>query len=145
VALAKGDGRAVPTAEPLVVEGPTTVRGSYVDHSGLRLAGWLIGLGGAVGGVVMIIASANGPTVCDDAGYCHTQVDGGLLAGGIGVVVATGIVGSILALQRDEAHITVEPLRLAPGGGPAGASRDAPFAARVASAPAEGAALTLSF
>lgn len=141
VALGRGDGRAVPVPEPLVVEGPTAVRGYYTDRSGLRAAGWVVGVGGAVGGVVMVIASANGPTVCDDAGYCHAQVDGALLGGGIGVILATGIVGSILAFQRDEAHITVEPLRLSS----VGTTREAPLAALGAARPPQGAALTMSF
>jgi hypothetical protein len=116
------------------------VRGYYADRSGLRAAGWIIGIAGLVGGIVMIVASADGPEVCDVYGNCERQVDGALLAGGIGVIVATGIVGSVLAFQRDTAHITVEPLS-----SPVGIRRESPLAAAGTLGGVHGAALTVRF
>jgi hypothetical protein len=140
VAIARPGGRAVPAPELLVVRGPTLVRGYYADRSGLRAAGWVIGITGLVGGIVMIAVSADGPEVCDVYGYCQRQVNGALLAGGIGVILATSITGSVLAMQRDEAHITVEPLTT-----PAAGRRESPFATVSALGRPQGAALTVRF
>jgi hypothetical protein len=140
VALAHPGGRVVPAPEALVVRGPALVRGYYADRSGLRTAGWVIGITGLVGGIVMIAFAADGPESCDVYGYCQRQVNGVLLAGGIGVILATGIAGSVLAMQRDEAHITVEPLSA-----PAAGRRESPFATVGALDRPRGAALTVRF
>lgn len=114
LALAKDGGRPIPVYGTTVINGPARLRGSYTDKSGVRAAGWVIGIGGLVGGIVMIAASAHDRTECDSDGFCHDHetADTGLLLGGIGVLVATGIVGGILVSQRDRAHLTLEPLRL---------------------------------
>ncbi len=143
LALAKEGGPAVPAPEPVVIGGPSTIHAYYTDRSALRATGWVVSIAGIVGGIVMIAASASSEDVCDADGNCyrHETVNAPLLAGGIGVLVVSGIVGSILAFQRDEAHITVEPLTL-----PAvGAMRESPLAALGAEAPPQGAALSIRF
>jgi len=114
LALSKDGGPPIPVYGTTVINGPARLRGTYTDKSGIRAAGWIIGIGGLVGGIVMIAASAHDRTECDPDGFCHDYetADGGLLLGGIGVIVATGIVGGIMVSQRDRAHITLEPLRL---------------------------------
>ncbi len=114
LALSKGGGRPIPVYGETVITGPARLRADYTDKSGVRVAGWVIGIGGLVGGIVMIAASAHDRTECDADGFCHDHetADGGLLLGGIGVIVATSIVGGIMAAQRDRAHLTLEPLRL---------------------------------
>ena len=115
LALAKDGGRPIPVYGSTMITGPARLRGSYTDKSGVRAAGWIIGIGGLVGGIVMIAASAHDHRDCDPDGFdCrdHETLDAGLFVGGIGVLVATGIVGGILASQRDRAHLTLEPLRL---------------------------------
>ena len=142
MALAKDDGHPVPVSEPVVVGGPSILHAHYTDRSGARTAGLLVGIGGIVGGVVMIVASVHGENVCDVySGYCYRRdvADGPLLVGGIGVIVASSIVGSILMFQHDQAHITVEPLTAGLGHVP----REAAFAP--AGSQAEGAALALHF
>jgi hypothetical protein len=142
LALSKEGGPAVPAYGPAVIRGPSLIRGSYVDRSGVRAAGWIVGIGGLVGGIVMIAASAGDERRCDPDGYCyhHETANAPLLVGGIGVLLVSGIVGGVLAAQRDEARISVEPLRLSSYG----ALREASAALGAESHP-EGAALALHF
>jgi hypothetical protein len=132
----------VPAYGPAYINGPSLIRGSYVDRSGLRTAGWIIGISGLVGGIVMIAASAHEEDVCDIDGYCysHETADAPLLVGGIGVLLASGIVGGVLASQHDEARLSIEPLRLSSYG----RLRES-LAALGAEAHPEGAALALHF
>ena len=142
LALAKNNGRVVPTYGPVVINGPSLIRGSYSDHSGLRATGWVIGVAGLVGGIVMVAASANDEFVCDPDGFCHHHetADAPLLVGGIAVLVVSSIVGGVLLSQHDEAHLSVEPLRLSSFG-----SLRESLAATGAEAHPEGAALALHF
>jgi hypothetical protein len=143
LAISKDGGRIVPAPEPAVINGPSTVRTEYIDRSGMRAAGWVISIAGTIGGIVMIVASAKDDEVCDSDGNCYSRetVNGPLLAGGIGVLLVSGIVGSILAFERDEAHITVQPLTLPS----VGRNREAPIVALGAAPPPQGAALQITF
>jgi hypothetical protein len=142
LALSKNGGRVVPVWGPTMINGPSLLRASYTDRGGLRAAGWVVGVGGLVGGIVMIAASVHEHEVCDADGFCeeHDTADGGLFFGGIGVLVASGIVGGILISQHDEAHVTVEPLRLSSYG----LMRES-IAAMGGEARPQGAALALHF
>lgn len=114
LALSKNGGPPVPASDPVDIGQPSSVHSEYVDRSGVRTVGWIIDLAGAVGGVVMIAASSERESACDAFGDCYWRqtFNGDLLAGGVGVIVGSAIVGTILASQRDEAHLTVEPLTL---------------------------------
>ncbi len=138
LALSKGGGKAVP-AGSVILNGPSTIHGSYDDNSAVRVAGGIVMAGGIVGGIVMIVASA-GHQTCYDDGTCTGHVSGGLLAGGIGAIVGGVVVGGILVAQRDTAHITVTPLTLPS----VGALKESPMAA-FGAAPTQGAALTVRF
>lgn len=113
LALAKG-GHIARSPGRLMITQPSTIKGEYLDRSGVRLAGVLIGVGGIVGGTIMMVLSVHRDDVCDDSGLCyyHDDVDGPLLAGGIALAIGGAIAGSIMAWQRDEAVFTVLPLRL---------------------------------
>jgi hypothetical protein len=140
LALSKDGGRAVP-AGGAVVNGPSTIHATYDDRRGIRIVGGIVLVGGIIGGVVMIVASVTGQSqTCDGYGDCTTQVNAPLLVGGIGVVVASAVVGTILASQRDSAHIMVTPLTMPT----VGALKESPMAA-IGAAPAQGAALTVRF
>ena len=135
LALSKG-GRVARSPERVLITRPSVVRGEYVDRSGVRLAGLIIGIGGLIGGTVMMVESVHRNDVCD-GNYCyyHDDVDGALLAGGIALAIGSAIAGSIMAWQRDEAVFTILPMRLsslvpAEGGSPA--SRALPNGAAVA-------------
>ncbi len=137
--LAKDGGRAVP-AGGVLLTAPSTIRASYDDRSGARVAGAVILVAGIIGGIVMVVASADHQT-CDDAGDCRGDVNGPLLAGGVGVIIGSAVLGTILASQRDHAHLTVTPLSLPT----VGALKESPVAALRGAAAPQGAALTLKF
>jgi hypothetical protein len=143
LALAKG-GRIVTVRGPVVIEGPATLHGDYIDRSVLRATGLVVGVAGAVGGFVMIVASAQSRAVCDFNGICVSTgtANGPLLAGGVAVLVVSAVVGSILTFQNDGARITVEPLPAVRALG--GAPREGTVANLQASQP-QGAAVALHF
>ncbi|HEX4476984.1 MAG TPA: hypothetical protein VH142_17965 [Polyangiaceae bacterium] len=133
------DGKVVPARAPVYLSSPTRIDATYVDRSGLRVAGAIIGIGGIIAGTIMIFASADRNTVCDPGGcYDQTDVDGPLLAGGILVVVASAITGSVLAWQHDRIHLELTPLRTA-------SLEAVPGYRLAAQPPLEGAALTMKF
>jgi hypothetical protein len=144
LALSKDGHRPVP-AGSTVVQGPATVRGWYADHGTERVLGALVWVAGLIGGVAMIVA-ADGHEVDCQAGDCveNPKVDGPLLAGGAGVIVGAGIVGTLLMLQRDQARITVEPLTAVAAPATTGL-RDMSPALFAPHAQAQGAALTVRF
>jgi hypothetical protein len=141
LALAKNGGRAVAAAEPVLIRGPSSIHGHYVDHSGLRAGGIALAIGGTIAGVVMIVLAADSQDVCDASGFCyrHTVVNAPLTIGGIGVLAGSLIVGSVMASQHDEAHLMVTPLV-------SWTRPEQPIRANASLAPTvEGAALTLRF
>lgn len=119
-ALSKEGGPIVPVEGTAIISGPSALHAHFVDHSDLRTAGAIVGIVGAIGGIIMIFESFHEKEVCDAYGYCyrHDDVNGALLAGGLGVFVGSAIASSIMIFQRDEAKISVSPLRTRPIGGP---------------------------
>jgi hypothetical protein len=104
----------VTRAAPTRIPGNAKLHGNYVDHSGTRTAGVVIGLVGTVGGIVMMIASYHRHVDCDINGLCvdHHTVNDGLFIGGLGTLIGSVIVGTILSSVHDRAEITVAPLRV---------------------------------
>ena len=107
------EGHLARSESPVAIQRSSVVRGEYIDRSGIRTGGLLIGIGGLVGGTIMMIVSVSHDNVCTPY-YCYYQdhVDGPLLAGGIAVAVGSAIAGAIMASQSDEALFTVLPLRV---------------------------------
>ncbi len=138
LALSKG-GRVVPVHGPVILNGPATLRGEYIDRSAVRAAGLIVGVAGAVGGFIMVVASAQNGAVCDINGICVSNgtTNVPLLATGVSVLLVSAVVGSILTFQGDGARITVEPLVL-----PGHASREGGLTAL---GTPQGAALALHF
>jgi hypothetical protein len=139
LAIAREGGHPVPAAV-VALNGPSAIHGYYEDRSGTRVLGGVILVAGIVGGIVMIVASADTQR-CDGYDYCTTNVNGGLLAGGIAVVVGSAILGSVLASQRDTAHVSVTPLSLPS----VGALKESPVAALGAVSQPQGASVTVRF
>lgn len=112
-ALEEG-GRIVAAKHPIVISGPSTIRGAYSDRSGTRIAGAAVLIGGLATGTIMMFASTERTTICQTDGYCrhHESVDGALLGAGIGVAVTALVVGIVLGSQQDEAHLVVTSLHV---------------------------------
>jgi hypothetical protein len=135
-------GGSVVEAETVLVTGPSAIHAHYVGHGTSRALGAILGIAGTIAGAVMIAASVHSETLCyPGVGGCysHETVNGGLMAGGIGVVVGAVVVGSILATRHDEAMLGITPLALPPA---PSSGREAGFYGYSAS---EGAALTVRF
>jgi hypothetical protein len=101
-----------------------------------------VGVLGGIAGIIMIFESFDSHSDCDAYGNCytHSDVNGPLFAGGIGVFIGSAIVSSILIFQRDEASLAITPLRLAS----LGTRREMPLVTLPGSQP-QGAAITLAF
>ena len=119
-ALAQPGGPIVPVFGGSLLGGPATLHADYVDRSGLRTAGVVVGVVGVLGGIVMIAESYQDSDECDGYGYCyrHSKVNDPLLVGGIGVLIGSAIVSAVLVTQRDEARISVTPLQVLSAGSP---------------------------
>lgn len=117
-ALSKAGGQIVPAEGTPIITGPSTLHAHYKDNSGIRTAGAVVGIAGTIGGIVMIFESFQDKQVCDTFGNCYTHqdVNGALLAGGLGVLVGSAIAAALMLSVDDEARITVIPLRLRPAG-----------------------------
>jgi len=141
-ALARPGGPVLPVPDYQIITGPSAIHAHYIDRSGQRTAGYVVGVVGGIAGIIMMFESFDSHSVCDPYGYCytHSDVNGPLFAGGIGVLIGSAIVSSILIFQHDEASLAITPLRLAS----LGTRRDTPLSALPGSQP-QGAAITLSF
>jgi hypothetical protein len=143
LALSKDGGSLVRVDASILIRGPSEIRGSYIDRSGTRTAGAVVGIGGTLAGIVMLAAAESSDNVCDSYGYCYRKatIDGTLAAGGVGVMLGSIIVGAVLLSQRDEAIITVRPLTL----GSAGSGRPLISVVPVMTRPPQGGSLSISF
>lgn len=114
LALSKRGGTPVPVEQTVFIGGSSTLHAHYVDRSGIRTAGAVIGIVGTIGGLVMIMASIHEERTCDGYGYCyrHDQTSDPLLISGIGLFLGSAIASSIMIWQRDEATLTIAPLRI---------------------------------
>lgn len=143
-ALSQPGGPLVPAAGPSLIHGPSTLNAEYIDRRGLRTAGAIVGVVGVVGGIIMIAEAYHDHCDYDAYGDCyyrHADVNGPLVAGGIGVLVGSAIVAAVLMSQRDEARISVTPLHVANRKSPG----DVGFIPVTLRTQPEGAAVSLSF
>ncbi len=113
-ALSKAGGPVVAAVGTTVVSEPSTLHAHYEDNSGIRTAGAIVGITGMLAGIVMMFESFHDKEVCDGFGNCYTHADvnGGLLAGGLGVFIGSAIASSLMLSRDNEARITITPLKL---------------------------------
>jgi hypothetical protein len=108
-------GGGVVELGPVQITGPSTLRAHYADHHAVRLLGLALDVAGTIAGAIMIAASVHPQTLCEPTSglcYSHETVNGGVMAGGIGVVVGSVVFGSILATRHDEASLAITPTTL---------------------------------
>jgi hypothetical protein len=108
LALSRGTGRLVAVRNRIAVTGPTTIKGTYVSRRGLRKAGWFVGFGGFLGGLVLTTVAISTVDIDDDEpGTAYRALS---LAGLGSMLVGPGV-GLWMILQRDKATIEIEPRR----------------------------------
>jgi hypothetical protein len=114
-ALAKQGGPIVPLAGQATISEPSILRVHYIDRSGQRTLGLAIGVVGALGGLVMMIASVHDEQQCDGATCTtHPAVDDGWAVSGLVVFAGSIVTSAVLLNQRDAVQVSVTPFRLTP-------------------------------
>jgi hypothetical protein len=111
-ALSRPGGPIVPIAGRAVISEPSLITARYIDRSSLRTTGVVIGVVGSLTGLVMMIFSVHDEQDCDGATCTmRSGVDEVLAAGGLGVFAGSIITSAVLLNQRDEARLSIVPLR----------------------------------
>jgi hypothetical protein len=100
LALSEGDGEPMIGNRIVIPSGPSTLRGTYVSHSGRRAAGFIIGLTSLLAGSAIVFASA------PSAGK---NFNDGLEAAGVGIAFIGLGVGYWMWMTKDEARFEVAP------------------------------------
>ena len=102
-------------AEPvLLAEGKSQVRGNYVSRSGTRTAGFVVGgLGMVAGGAVSYIGFSRTKKDCVANLPCMDVPDpnGAVVAGGLGIALASMALSFYLISRRDYVEFSVSPSR----------------------------------
>jgi len=116
-AVATTSGKPVPVDEAVNLGSGDYARVEYQSYSGMRVAGWLVLVGGVIGGTVLMVTSLTSepcpqvpPGEIDTCVSQPTIKTGQLVAGGALALGGT-LVGMLLILKKDEASLRV-------GGGP---------------------------
>ena len=99
-ALSKKGGAPVEVEEPIAINGPSNLQGTYTSRQSLRVAGWVITGLSVAGGTVWSMSISGSEDGVDETSFY----------GGLGVTAAGLAIGLILAFQKDKAEITVTPL-----------------------------------
>jgi len=103
LALSHHGGRTVEADDPVELRGPSTLRAQYESRQGVRIAGYVVGIGSFAAGLVLIFT--NLPT-CPPQQSCNFP--SAFWAGAV-VIIAGGILGSILAGVGDHAALQLVP------------------------------------
>lgn len=112
LALSLDHSPPVETLEPVIIQGPSELRGSYESRAGLRIAGLLTLLGGGGAGLGLgLVGLLRTEESCDSSGFCLDEMspNWALAITGASIELASVIVGMILMRQPDRADIDVLP------------------------------------
>ncbi|MFT3771702.1 MAG: hypothetical protein QM820_40335 [Minicystis sp.] len=98
--------------EPVLIQGPRTITGEYDSNRGVRIGGIVVLTVGAIGGLALALASIKaGPCEVVDPSFpeagCVHKPSFAMMGAGMALVGVGSIVGLIMMLQRDHAHISV--------------------------------------
>lgn len=96
LAIGQKKGSPVELENLVTVDADGELVGKYTDNSGIRWAGWGIGIGGGLGGGGLLVAGL----IQDDGG-----VDWALAGSGIGVSVASLVAAWVMTSIGDEAEV----------------------------------------
>jgi hypothetical protein len=138
LALSESGGNPVETAEPIRIDGPSTLEGTYVSNAKTRTTGLIAFFVGAPLGLFMMIhGGLHEKPECDEYGDCYKTMSPNWVEGGLGGVLALGVTfyGLGLATKKDEAYITVTPKIAASLDSHTGGSRSSPSKPGVAFLP----------
>jgi hypothetical protein len=110
LALSRGEKPPI-SAEPVTLPaGQSEMRGTLESRAGIRAAGWVVAIGGAVVGSVLMFTATKKEQNCD-FGVCNdtTTLDAGKLVGGA-VIMGAGLgIGIAMVAVRDKAVVEVNP------------------------------------
>ncbi len=99
LALGIGKDEPVAASEPLAVSGNLSITGDHTSYAGARVGGSVVsGVGAAIGGILMFKGLFREP---------NEKVNQTELIGGLITLVASGIVGGIVASIDDEAEFEI--------------------------------------
>lgn len=102
--LSQGDGKTIEAEAFVAIDGPTQLEGTYSSNGAIRATGWIVGVGGVIGGFVMMGAGfPSGDPEDEDQG------DDGLMYGGMGLVLGSFIAAWIMIGVDDDAEIQAVP------------------------------------
>jgi hypothetical protein len=102
--LSDGDGRPVLAENAVQVDRPLALNGKFQSYAGLRVAGWIVVIGGALAGTALIMSSSNDCDALDDT--CE-PIDSGMLWGGVAVGLGGAVIGVVMAMKKDESDVQV--------------------------------------
>lgn len=105
LAVGRADGHAERTSQPLAIApdlAAASLHGRYEDRSDLRTAGWLVLVGGVLGGIALAVTgSLMGLSTDPNVSRWGLAV----ILGGNAVVATSAVLGIYLAGLRDLGHV----------------------------------------
>jgi hypothetical protein len=114
IGLSQGDGRVVQPSEPVTISGPGKLDGTYTSNLGIRITGAVIALGSVGVGLAVMMSGYRSQEDCTADGICIKTNDNSVMGAGVGIMLAGGLVGTILLFIRDTAEITFTPAASSP-------------------------------
>lgn len=109
LALSSGDGKPIIARRVVVPSGPSQLNGEYSSRAGLRTAGIVVLIAGLGTGLTLMFLPLLNPSEDCSKGTCTKKFDFAPLFIGTGIVVASSIVGTILATRPDRARVELVP------------------------------------
>lgn len=110
LALSRHGGGSVESDDPIDLRSSSTMYVHYESHAAIRAVGYVVAVGSAIGGIILIVTSFDFSCTQaqQDANQCSAINTTPLIAG-IAVAIVGGIVGGILASVGDHASIQLVP------------------------------------
>lgn len=104
LALSLEGGKSIEAEQSVTLDGPAQVEGTYSSNSGVRTAGWVIGIAGGLAGLGMMFAAFPSSDPDDEE-----SGDSTLMLAGTGVAIASFITAWIMISVDDDADVQAAP------------------------------------